>query len=131
MSKVTFEIGYGGILLDELMSMCMVTGWMNETIGSYTCTQDCQPPTNYSEVFTYDWTPSFGSLKYTVVEYKCNNPAKKIVNLVDDTDTNLVDSLNVSCLFNGRWDTDVTEFGCTGNSTSRNGKPLCIDFGRM
>ena len=67
-SKKVFEVGTGGILLDEIMSLCMVTGWMNETIGGFTCTKDCPPPTNYSEVFTNDWTPGDETLKYSKVE---------------------------------------------------------------
>ena len=30
-------------------------GWLNETIESYTCTQDCIEPFNYTEVFDYDY----------------------------------------------------------------------------
>ena len=41
--------------MDEIMSMCTISGWMNETIGSLTCTKDCGPATNYTELFSYDW----------------------------------------------------------------------------
>ena len=42
-------------LLDDMMSMCLISGWLNETIESYTCTQDCTEPMNYTEVFDYDY----------------------------------------------------------------------------
>ena len=44
--------------MDEIMSMCTISGWMNETIGSLTCTRDCGPAINYTEYFTYDWDES-------------------------------------------------------------------------
>ena len=46
--------------------------------------------------------------------YQCINPIKKVVNL-QEVKSNLSDILPVTCLYNGKWDTDITIFGCTGN----------------
>ena len=56
MSKNAFQTGAHTTLIDEMMSMCTLSGWLNETIGAYTCTKDCKAPTNYSEIFTYNWS---------------------------------------------------------------------------
>ena len=50
-----FEAGDANTFYDDLMSNCQVRGALNETIGSFTCTRPCGPPTNYSEVFVLDW----------------------------------------------------------------------------
>ena len=55
-SKNAFQTGADTTLIDEMMSMCTLSGWLNETIGAYTCTKDCKAPTNYSEIFTYNWS---------------------------------------------------------------------------
>ena len=47
--------------LDQLMSSCQVDGALNQTIGNYMCTKACQNPTNYSQVFTWDWDESAGN----------------------------------------------------------------------
>ena len=60
-SKQAFESGEETTFLDEIMSSCQVTGWMNETIGSYTCTTGCHLPQNHSQVFTHDWDESKGT----------------------------------------------------------------------
>ena len=78
-SKSAFATGEETKLLDEIMSLCQVTGWLNETIGSYTCTTACDVPQNYSEVFTNDWDESKGSDIGTEVTYTCNNPIKKLL----------------------------------------------------
>merc|ERR1712047_51596 len=43
-TKKAFEAGETSVYLDELMSLCTVAGWLNETIGGYTCTKDCEEP---------------------------------------------------------------------------------------
>ena len=53
--KAAFKTAAPTNHLDELMSMCQISGWLNETIESYTCTQDCIEPFNYTEVFDYDY----------------------------------------------------------------------------
>ena len=50
-----FEAGDANTFYDDMMSNCQVRGALNETIGSFTCTRPCGPPTNYSEVFVLDW----------------------------------------------------------------------------
>ena len=50
-----FEAGVTNAFYDDLMSNCQVGGALNETIGSFTCTRPCGPPTNYSEVFVLNW----------------------------------------------------------------------------
>ena len=55
-TKNAFQKGTPTTLLDEIMSQCTLAGWLNETIGSYTCTRDCMPPKNFSEIFTYEWS---------------------------------------------------------------------------
>ena len=61
-TKGAFEAGETSVFLDELMSLCTVRGWLNETIGGYTCTKDCEAPTFYNETFTYDWDESKSTL---------------------------------------------------------------------
>jgi hypothetical protein len=60
-SKISFEAGVANGSYTVMMSQCQITGWMNETIGSFTCTKKCGPPTNYSEVFDWDWSESDGT----------------------------------------------------------------------
>ena len=55
--------------LDELMSMCQISGWLNETIESYTCTQDCIAPINYTEVFDYDFEVGGDTVIGTTIKY--------------------------------------------------------------
>ena len=38
-----------------------VTGLLNETIGSFTCTKGCEAPIDYETVFTHDWDNTTGS----------------------------------------------------------------------
>ena len=45
-----------------------VTGLLNETIGSYTCTRGCDAPIEYDSVFTNDWDNTTGSDIGTVVK---------------------------------------------------------------
>ena len=54
-SKLAFETAEPTNQLEELMSVCQISGWLNETIGSYTCTKHCSAPMNYSEVFDFDY----------------------------------------------------------------------------
>ena len=54
-SKAAFELGVANTFYDEIMRSCQVNGALNGTIGSYTCTRPCGPPTNYSEIFTMEW----------------------------------------------------------------------------
>lgn len=65
--KEHFETGEPTPLLDELLASCQVSGWLNVSIESYTCTKACKAPVNNSEVFTFDWNPSSGSEIGTVV----------------------------------------------------------------
>ena len=67
-SKLAFETGAETNFLDDIMSSCQVTGWLNETIGSFTCTTGCKAPQNHSEVFTHDWNEDLGSDIGTVVK---------------------------------------------------------------
>ena len=58
-SKFAFNTGAEtDNFMDDIMSMCTISGWMNETIGSLTCTKDCGPAVNYTEFFSYDWDES-------------------------------------------------------------------------
>lgn len=61
MSKNAFAAGVSNTFLDDIMSICEVTGWMNETIGSYSCTRGCPEPPMYPEVFTNGWDNTTGS----------------------------------------------------------------------
>ena len=60
-TKNAFSTGANTTFLNEIMSMCQISGWMNESIGAYTCTRPCGPPTNYSEMFEFDWSENEGS----------------------------------------------------------------------
>ena len=117
-TKGAFETGKPTELLDELMSMCLITGWLNETIEKYTCTMDCEAPYNYTEVLDYDYTENGATLIGTKVNYKCLDTRKKVVkieNIVDGDDTSLKEDLEVECLYNGQWSPTVIDYGCTGN----------------
>ena len=59
-SKNAFATAANTTFLDGILSMCQISGWMNETIGKYTCTKGCRTPTNYSEVFTMDFEEGSG-----------------------------------------------------------------------
>ena len=111
-TKIAFETGAETNLLDSLMSMCTVTGWMNETIGSYTCSKGCEDPDRYPEVFNDDWTTETGSDIGTEVRYSCLNSRKQVVNIKKE-DGDLYDALPVTCLYNGKYDTNIFDFGCT------------------
>ena len=140
--KGAFKMAVPTKHLDELMSMCQISGWLNETIESYTCTQDCIAPINYTEVFDYDFqvggdTAIGSTVKYvesifniaslfhnlyqihihmqisiSLFSYKCWDERKKVVNIYEDSD--LLDVLNVTCLYNGSWSSNPTNFGCNG-----------------
>ena len=54
-SKLDFNAGVATNLISTLTYTCLITGWFNETIGSYTCSRNCGPPTNYSSVMKSNW----------------------------------------------------------------------------
>ncbi len=69
-SKVAFAEGdESASFFDEILSQCQISGWMNETIGSYTCTTDCQAPVNNDNVFDITWTDATGITIDTTFEY--------------------------------------------------------------
>ena len=63
-SKIDFNAGVATNLISSIAYTCLITGWFNETIGSYTCTRNCGPPTNYSSIMKSNW-----NLNMTVVPY--------------------------------------------------------------
>ena len=56
-SKLDFNAGLATNLINYLNYTCLISGWFNDSIGSYTCTRNCSPPLNYSVVMTNDWNP--------------------------------------------------------------------------
>lgn len=48
--------------------------------------------------------------------YKCWDVRKQVVNIYEDSD--LLDVLNVTCLYNGSWSSNPTQFGCNGKHFS-------------
>ena len=54
--KTDFAIGSAANLASSLTAACLISGWFNESVGAYTCSRDCSPPTNYSTVMTNDWS---------------------------------------------------------------------------
>ena len=69
MSKEAFAEGdETANFLDDILSQCLVDGWMNETIGSFTCTTDCDVPPEYVEVFNHTLSPSMGTQLNTTFE---------------------------------------------------------------
>ena len=109
-------------LLDEMMSMCQITGWLNETIEQYTCTQNCEAPYNYTEVLNYDYIEDASTDIGTKVIYKCPDTRKKVVkieNIEEGDDTSLKDELETECLYNGQWSPVVVDYGCTGEFFSK------------
>lgn len=126
-SKAAFATGVPTNELDELVSMCQVTGWLNETIGSFACTKDCEAPQNYTEVFDYDYVVNSSTVIDTEVIYKCWDSRKKVVNLIERSPT-LTDDLTLTCLYNGQWDKEITEYGCTEclrRNNPANGRVVC------
>ncbi len=111
-SKVAFRSGEPTRQLDELMSMCQISGWLNETIGSYTCTKHCDTPVNYTTVFDYNYEEGGSTEIGTTLEYRCLDSRRKVVN-VEIENSDLLDFLNVTCLYNGVWNQNVLDFGCT------------------
>lgn len=111
-SKAAFRTGRDTKQLDELMSMCQITGWLNETIGSYTCTRDCTTPLNYTEIFDYDYVENATTVIDTTYNYKCLDSRKKVVNL-EELRSDLLDVLEIKCLYNGQWSANPKDFGCT------------------
>jgi hypothetical protein len=67
-SKISFEAGVENGSYTVMMSQCQITGWMNETLRSFTCTKPCGPPTNYSEVIDWDW------MNETIGSFTCTKP---------------------------------------------------------
>jgi len=63
-SKVDFNAGIDTNLINNISYTCLISGWFNESMGSYTCTRDCGPPANYSSVMKNNWNPNM-----TVVPY--------------------------------------------------------------
>jgi len=55
-SKPDFQAGSSANLVTNLYATCQISGWFNDTIGGYTCTQNCGPPTNYSWLMSNNWT---------------------------------------------------------------------------
>ena len=56
-SKLAFETAEPTNQFDKLTSTCLISGWLNETIGSFTCTLDCEAPQNYTDIFNYNFNP--------------------------------------------------------------------------
>ena len=54
-TKSDFASGSSANVANFLTASCLISGWFNESIGSYTCTRNCGPPLNYSAVMTNDW----------------------------------------------------------------------------
>lgn len=126
-SKNAFRTGAPTTFLDDLMSMCLITGWLNETIGSYTCTRDCETPVNYTEVFNYDFTADSTTLIGDTYNYECLDSRKKVVNLQEEN-SDLLDILNITCIYNGEWSANPTDYGCTEclrKYDPPNGKFIC------
>ena len=122
-TKNAFATGKPTELLDEMMSMCQITGWLNETIEQYTCTQNCEAPYNYTEILNYDYIEDGSTDIGTKVIYKCPDTRKKVVkieNIEEGDDTSLKDELETECLYNGQWSPVVVDYGCTGEFFLKN-----------
>jgi hypothetical protein len=63
-SKPDFSTGLSSDLKDDLKATCLITGWFNDTIGSYTCTRNCSPPANYSLIMKNDWATAMKVVIY-------------------------------------------------------------------
>ena len=51
-------------------------------------------------------------ISISLFSYQCWDERKKVVNIYEDSD--LLDILNVTCLYNGSWSHNPTNFGCNG-----------------
>ena len=47
------------------------------------------------------------------LRYTCLDPTRKVVSLKTNEDLQY-DVLDVTCLFNGRWDRDIEMYACSG-----------------
>lgn len=59
--------------------------------------------------------------------YRCTNPSKKVVHL-SDAEAPMRNQLAVTCRYNGQYDLEVTDYGCTeclGRADPGNGRLLC------
>ena len=63
-SKPDYAAGDPSNLAKNLFATCQITGWFNESIGSYTCTQNCGPPPDYSWLMKSNY-----SINQAVVPY--------------------------------------------------------------
>ncbi len=45
--------------------------------------------------------------------YECKDSAKKVVD-TEQENAPLLEQLNVTCLYNGQWEFDITTYQCTG-----------------
>jgi hypothetical protein len=63
-SKPDFQAGLSTNVVANLFATCQISGWFNESIGFYTCTVDCGPPTDYSWLMTNNYTTSPTPIKY-------------------------------------------------------------------
>jgi len=61
-TKPDYLVGKSSNLVDKLYATCQITGWFNESIGSYTCTENCGPPLNYSAVMNNNFTGNASSI---------------------------------------------------------------------
>ena len=98
--------------LDELTASCQINSELDSTIGSYTCTKPCQTPTNYSQVFNWDWDESKGTDIGMEIIYTCLDSNKQVANM-EDSSYGILGTLTVTCLFNGNYDFNVLDWTCT------------------
>ena len=46
--------------------------------------------------------------------YTCDNPSKKAIDMTNPTSP-LYNNINLTCLVNGKYDKDITNYGCIGD----------------
>jgi len=54
-------------LYEYAIEIPQISGWFNDTIGGYTCTQNCGPPTNYSWLVKSNYTGNQTVIPYNTM----------------------------------------------------------------
>ena len=63
-SKPDFLIGSNENLLNNITSTCQISGKFNDSFGTYSCTRNCGPPTDYSVIMKNDWNSRIHAVPY-------------------------------------------------------------------
>ncbi|XP_059080288.1 uncharacterized protein LOC131878354 isoform X2 [Tigriopus californicus] len=97
-------------LLSSVQIGCGSNGRLNESVDSYTCTQDCNKPVVDASIMTHNWTKTTDPVNNDQIRFSCSKTGKKIVK---KSSGELMDNVTMSCRVNGRFDKEIMDFACT------------------